>query len=107
MSDIIERLRPCGQVIMVSPEFCNEVIDEIERLRTELAEAQAVIEQMHKFAFDRHDAMLDQIVDNIMKGDTALKGRLVQERERCAVLCEQSDRYRGEYFAALIRKQPC
>lgn len=25
------------------------------------------------------------------------------EREACAVLCEQSDRYRGDYFAAKIR----
>lgn len=26
-----------------------------------------------------------------------------QERERCAVLCEKSDRYRGDYFADKIR----
>ena len=25
------------------------------------------------------------------------------EREKCAALCEQSDRYRGDYFAAKIR----
>lgn len=25
------------------------------------------------------------------------------ERERCAALCEKSDRYRGDYFAAKIR----
>ena len=25
------------------------------------------------------------------------------EREACAKLCEESDRYRGEYFAELIR----
>lgn len=28
-----------------------------------------------------------------------------QEREACAVLCEQSDRYRGDYFAAKIRER--
>lgn len=27
------------------------------------------------------------------------------EREACAVLCERSDRYRGEYFAAKIRER--
>ena len=25
------------------------------------------------------------------------------EREKCAALCEKSDRYRGDYFAAKIR----
>lgn len=35
MRDIIERLRPHSQIIMVSPEFCNEVIDEIDRLTAE------------------------------------------------------------------------
>lgn len=27
-----------------------------------------------------------------------------EENERCAKLCAKSDRYRGEYFAALIRR---
>jgi hypothetical protein len=27
------------------------------------------------------------------------------EREACAKLCEQSDRYRGEYFASKIRER--
>ena len=27
----------------------------------------------------------------------------LEEREACAKLCEESDRYRGEYFAQLIR----
>lgn len=27
------------------------------------------------------------------------------ERESCAQLCEKSDRYRGDYFAALIRER--
>ena len=27
------------------------------------------------------------------------------EREACAKLCEESDRYRGEYFAQLIRSR--
>ena len=30
---------------------------------------------------------------------------LAAEREACAKACEQSDRYRGEYFAALIRER--
>ena len=28
-----------------------------------------------------------------------------EEREACAVLCEKSDRYRGDYFAAKIRER--
>ena len=28
-----------------------------------------------------------------------------KEREACAQLCEQSDRYRGSYFAQIIRKR--
>ena len=27
------------------------------------------------------------------------------EREACAIKCEKADRYRGEYFAALIRSR--
>ena len=30
---------------------------------------------------------------------------IADEREACAKACEQSDRYRGEYFAALIRER--
>jgi predicted nuclease with TOPRIM domain len=36
---------------------------------------------------------ITQILDEVRK----------QERERCAALCEKSDRYRGDYFAAKIR----
>ena len=32
-----------------------------------------------------------------------LKKAVAEEREACAKLCEESDRYRGEYFAAIIR----
>ena len=30
---------------------------------------------------------------------------LAEEREACAEACEQSDRHRGPYFAALIRER--
>ena len=30
---------------------------------------------------------------------------VAEEREACAKLCEESDRYRGEYFAKLIRSR--
>ncbi len=29
----------------------------------------------------------------------------LEEREACAKLCEESDKYRGEYFAKLIRSR--
>ena len=32
-----------------------------------------------------------------------LKKAVAEEREACAKVCEASDRYRGEYFAAIIR----
>ena len=35
--------------------------------------------------------------------EAALHDLLAKERESCASLCEQSDRYRGSYFAAKIR----
>lgn len=35
----------------------------------------------------------------------AIEAALKLEREACAVLCERSDRYRGEYFAAKIRER--
>ena len=35
--------------------------------------------------------------------ESALSEVRKAEREKCAVLCEQSDRYRGDYFAAKIR----
>ena len=35
----------------------------------------------------------------------ATRNAVANEREACAKVCEQSDRYRGEYFAALIRER--
>lgn len=35
--------------------------------------------------------------------ESKLRELLERERESCARLCEQSDRYRGSYFAAKIR----
>ena len=35
--------------------------------------------------------------------DRAVKHAVDAEREACAELCEKSDRYRGDYFAAAIR----
>ena len=34
-----------------------------------------------------------------------LKKAVAEEREACAKLCEESDRYRGEHFAQLIRSR--
>jgi len=35
--------------------------------------------------------------------ESALSDVRRAEREKCAILCEKSDRYRGDYFAAKIR----
>ena len=37
--------------------------------------------------------------------NTELVGAIAAEREACAKLCEESDRYRGEHFAQLIRSR--
>ena len=45
------------------------------------------------------DKLLMAFRDIVAKAETAA----LEEREACAKLCEESDRYRGEYFAQLIR----
>ena len=45
------------------------------------------------------DKLLMAVLDIVTKAETAA----LEEREACAKLCEESDRYRGEYFAAIIR----
>ena len=45
------------------------------------------------------DKLLLAFRDIVAKAETAA----LEEREACAKLCEESDRYRGEYFAQLIR----
>ena len=45
----------------------------------------------------------------LMQCDTAvikmIEEAVAEEREACAKLCEESDRYRGEHFAQLIRSR--
>lgn len=45
--------------------------------------------------FDGDEITLSDIVNEAIK----------QEREACAKLCEESDRYRGSYFAEKIRNR--
>ena len=47
------------------------------------------------------DKLLLAVRDIVAKAETAA----LEEREACAKLCEESDRYRGEYFAKLIRSR--
>lgn len=42
-------------------------------------------------------------IDKLRRGDSEIAKAVAAEREACAVLCERSDRYRGDYFAAKIR----
>lgn len=44
-----------------------------------------------------------QYVQGIIDICAALVADVASEREACAQLCEQSDRYRGSYFAKKIR----
>ena len=47
------------------------------------------------------DKLLMAVRDIVAKAETAA----LEEREACAKLCEESDRYRGEHFAQLIRSR--
>lgn len=46
-----------------------------------------------------------QYAQGIIDICAALVAEAASEREACAQLCEQSDRYRGSYFAKKIRAQ--
>ena len=46
-----------------------------------------------------------QYVQGIIDICATLVAEAASEREACAQLCEQSDRYRGSYFAKKIRAQ--
>ena len=48
------------------------------------------------------DAALDEII-RLRAEHTRLKEHDNDVIERCAVLCEKSDRYRGDYFAEKLR----
>ena len=44
-------------------------------------------------------------VQGVINICASLVEAVAREREACAQLCEQSDRYRGSYFAQIIRKR--
>ena len=46
-----------------------------------------------------------QYVQGVINICASLVEAVAREREACAQLCEQSDRYRGSYFAQIIRKR--
>lgn len=92
--------------------------EEITKLRETLAAQAAVIEALKESAqlavemieYNKHERrhvrwkLNDAIALSIPTNSTQILDELLQqERERCAVLCEKSDRYRGDYFADKIR----
>jgi chromosome segregation ATPase len=121
--NIIERLRYYGEIIPSSEEMMREASDEIERLRAELAAAQArekakteVLEKLLSWiddwcdtspetGFDEIERLTDSVLD-MPTDDTALrqaiKAAKEEMRERCAVLCE-SYQWNAETCAAAIR----
>ena len=46
---------------------------------------------------------IEQLRQRVAKLEKELSDVRKAEREKCAALCEKSDRYRGDYFAAKIR----
>jgi len=58
------------------------------------------------YAFNLYKEQIDQgdRCDHHYWQEQAMKAA-EQEREECAKVCETSDRYRGDYFAAVIRKR--
>jgi hypothetical protein len=94
--------------------------DEITTLRQRVAELKedrsALMKSIHDQA-DRYDELSQELeLSDALQRDKVVKLTAIptditqildevrkQERERCAALCEKSDRYRGDYFAAKIR----
>ena len=69
------------------------------------AAAMAMIEtpiEMIKAIMLKHELAVIEVMRELHE---AKEAAVRAEREACAVLCEQSDRYRGDYFAAKIRER--
>jgi hypothetical protein len=69
------------------------------------AAALAMIErpiEMIKAIMLKHELAVIEVMRELYE---AKEAAVLAEREACAVLCEQSDRYRGSYFAAKIRER--
>lgn len=56
-----------------------------------------IIRMVEEVGFSQEDD------DIFICGIEHIKKLLELEREACARLCEKADRYRGDYFAAVIR----
>ena len=62
------------------------------------------MKELHLLALDYRCAVLpDDAHKAWIELEEYVKQLINEEREACAKLCEESDRYRGEYFAKLIR----
>lgn len=58
--------------------------------------------EMIKAIMLKHEMAVIEVMRELYE---AKEAAVLAEREACAVLCEQSDRYRGSYFAAKIRER--
>jgi hypothetical protein len=79
----------------------------ITKAKSEEAKVKAAALAMIETPMEMIQAILlkhEQAVIEVMRElHQANETAVLAEREACAVLCEQSDRYRGDYFAAKIR----
>jgi len=79
----------------------------ITKAKSEEAKVKAAALAMIETPMEMIQAILlkhEQAVIEVMRElHQANEAAVLAEREACAVLCEQSDRYRGDYFAAKIR----
>jgi len=79
----------------------------ITKAKTENEKVKAAAVAMIEKPMEMIEAILlkhEQAVIEVMRElHEAKEVAVMAEREACAVLCEQSDRYRGDYFAAKIR----
>ena len=55
MTDIVERLRFCGDHVRAPPDLVKEAADEIERLRKLLKEYQDAVDRDMRAAFVKND----------------------------------------------------
>lgn len=81
----------------------------ITKAKTENEKVKAAAVAMIEKPMEMIEAILlkhEQAVIEVMRElHEAKEAAVLAEREACAVLCEQSDRYRGDYFAAKIRER--
>lgn len=96
--DIIRMAREAGMGGMLTDVVCTHA--ELERF-AELVAAARDAEHAEKLKYDIHSCGPDCPRYICV----ATRRAVAEEREECAKVCEQSDRHRGPYFAALIRER--